>query len=301
QRYMQYSREVGREKQDAKFTRDVLIPACEEILRGYRNGTRFDIHADTDGLITGGSRETQLTWMDAKIGDDTFTARYGKAVEVNAMWYCAHAWLGDVFRGADDAKADRYARQADQIAASFANVFWNDGCGYLNDCVNPAGADSSLRANQIFAVSLPHSPLTPQQQRKVVDAVAQNLLTPFGLRTLAPHDSRYCGCYTGASESRERAYHQGTVWAWLIGGFVEAYLKVEGSDGTNSATAARRAKKWLAGFDTHLNETCLGSISEIFDGDAPHTPRGCCAQAWSVAEVLRAKLLVDAALQKAKK
>ena len=303
QRYVQYSRDTGREKQGMQFWCEVLAPACEEILEGYRNAARFDIHADTDGLITGGSRKTQLTWMDAKIGDEIFTSRYGKAVEVNALWYCAHAGLGIIFRSLNDTlKADRYTQQAKKIAMSFVDVFWNTECGYLNDCVNDTGIDSSLRPNQIFAVSLPQSPLTLPQQRGVVNVVREKLLTPLGLRTLSPQDPGYCREYAGGSENRERAYHQGTVWAWLIGPFIEAYLKVEDADNNSKKLAtARRAKKWLAEFDEHLNQACIGSISEIFDGDAPHTPRGCFAQAWSVGEILRAKMLVEAALQKAKK
>lgn len=300
ERYIQYSLAAGRERQAMRFWSDVLAPACEAILDGYRNGTRFGIHADTDGLITGGSRETQLTWMDAKSGDNVLTSRYGKAVEVNALWYCSHAWLGEIFRGLDDTKADIYMQRVRKIAESFVKIFWNSECGYLNDCVNDAGVDSTLRPNQILAVSLPHSPLTLPQQRGVVDVVREKLLTPLGLRTLCPQAPGYCGQYVGDSTNRDRAYHHGTVWAWLIGPFIEAYLKVENADdrsGGSKKLAARRAKKWLSRFDMHLDEGGIGSISEIFDGDAPHTPRGCFAQGWSVGEVLRAKMLVEAAIQ----
>jgi predicted glycogen debranching enzyme len=271
---------------DDVFCWEELLPACREILRCYTAGTRFGIGAADDGLLVGGSDETQLTWMDAKLGQTVITSRAGKAVEVNALWYCAHRILADRLAVADKDAAAEYAGAAETIGEAFVKTFWNEQFGWLNDCVGEHGPDASLRPNQIFAVSLPHSPLDAHKQRTVVKVVQENLLTPFGLRTLSPADPRYRRRYGGSWESRDRAYHQGTVWAWLIGPFIEAYLKVEGPAG------AAQAKKWLAGFDGHLKAAGLGSVSEIFDGDAPHTPRGCFAQAWSVAEVLRAKMLV---------
>jgi len=273
---------------DADFWRHFLMPTCDAILRAYQQGTQFDIHADADGLLTGGSHRTQLTWMDAALGDEVVTSRNGKAVEVNALWYHAHRVMAQRCRGIDDALADHYAHQADLIAPAFVQAFWCEDGRYLYDCVGPGGSDASIRPNQIFAVSLPHSPLAPDQQADVVRTVTQHLLTPRGLRTLSPADERYRGRYGGSWESRDRAYHQGTVWAWLIGAFTEAYLKVE--DYTPFALA--QARQWLDGFDDHLHEACLGQINEIFDGDSPHAPCGCVAQAWSVAEVLRARQLV---------
>jgi predicted glycogen debranching enzyme len=273
---------------DGNFWRNFLMPTCDTILRAYQQGTQFDIHADADGLLTGGSDRTQLTWMDAALGDEVVTSRNGKAVEVNALWHSAHRMMAQQCRGVDDALADHYAHQADLIGPAFVRAFWFEDGRYLYDCVGPGGSDASIRPNQIFAVSLPHSPLSPDQQADVVRTVTKHLLTPRGLRTLSPEDDNYRGRYGGSWESRDRAYHQGTVWAWLIGGFIEAYLKVENF----TPFALAQAQQWLDGFAEHLNEACLGHISEIFDGDAPHAPRGCSAQAWSVAEVLRALQLV---------
>lgn len=274
------------------FWREVLRPACDEILRGYASGTDFHIHTVGDGLLVGGGRNTQLTWMDAKLGEQVITSRWGKAVEINALWHSAHRILAEHARKDDPQKARNYAHTAEVIAESFRQTFWNEQVGWLNDCVNDDGVDASLRPNQLLAVSLPHSPLTADQQKAVVDICRKKLLTPLGLRSLSPDDPRYRRRYGGSWESRERAYHQGTVWAWLIGPFIEAYLQVEGA--TTNPPAVKRAQGYLAGFDGHLNDACLGQVSEIFDGDPPHTPRGCCAQAWSVAEVLRARQLVKA-------
>jgi glycogen debranching enzyme len=233
--------------------------------------------------------------MDAKLGKEIITARFGKAVEINAMWANAHRFLADRLGAVDPAAAKDFAAKSEQIDESFRRVFWNDQFGWLNDVVNDFGADASLRPNQILAVALPHSPLSDEQQRAVVDVVEAGLLTPMGLRTLSPRDPRYRRRYGGCSESRERAYHQGTVWAWLIGPFIEAYLKVR----TGDSGALRQADGWLEAFDEHLDRAGVGHVSEIFDGDPPHEPRGCIAQAWSVAEVLRAKRLVARARQEA--
>lgn len=281
---------------DTDFFQKTLLPACETIVNRYHDGTRFGIHAAADSLLWGGDADTQLTWMDAKLGDEAITARYGKTVEINALWYAAHRILAAGFARSDAEKAARYAAQADFIAMAFNQVFWNEKFGWLNDVVNDVGADASLRPNQIFAVSLPFSPLPADRQKAVLGAVETNLLTPVGLRTLSPADPRYRRRYGGSCESRERAYHQGTAWAWLLGPFIEAYLHVHA--GENATTAAKKkaraqAKHYLAEFDTHLDKAGVGSVNEIFDGDKPHNPRGCFAQAWSVAEVLRAKCLVE--------
>ncbi len=274
---------------DRGFWRDVLMPTANAILTAYRNGTRFDIHADADGLVMGGSADTQLTWMDAKLGAEPITPRHGKAVEVNALWYCAHRTLAQRCEGVDPGLAKHYAHLAELIAPAFVRAFWNQPQGCLYDCISDTGPDATIRPNQIFAVSLPHSPLLPQQQAQVVRTVGRHLLTPLGLRTLSPSDSRYRRRYGGSWESRDRAYHQGTVWAWLIGPYVEAMLKVE----ADKAKAVEEARRCLHAFDAHLHEAGLGSVSEIFDAEAPHHPRGCIAQAWSVAEVLRAHLLAE--------
>lgn len=262
-----------------------LLPAINWIMESYRRGTRFGIHADTDKLITGGDAETQLTWMDAKYNGITFTPRYGKAVEINALWYSNLCHLARFYKGRQPENAHFYTELASQVAHSFVRLFWNEQTGYLNDCVHPDGiADTSLRPNQILAVSLPFSPLDNLHQQKVVAAVERELLTPRGLRSLAPSDPRYKGRYCGHQGQRDAAYHQGTVWGWLIGPFIEAYLKAH----NHSSDAKRKCRTWLAPLLRHLEEeACIGSISEIFEGDPPHEPCGAFAQAWSVAETLR--------------
>ena len=274
---------------DAAFWASTLMPAAHTILTAYHDGTHFDIRADADGLLTGGSPQTQLTWMDVRLGDEAVTPRWGKAVEINALWHSAHRIMADREGGLDAGLATHYAHEAELIALAFVRAFWNDEAGCLFDCVRDDGADASIRPNQVFAVSLPHSPLAPHQQRAVMQVVTRDLLTPMGLRTLSPDDKRFRERCGGSWESRDRAYHQGTVWAWLIGPFIEAYLKTEGA----KPFAVEQARSWLAAFGPHLDRAGLGFISEIFDGKAPHTPRGCIAQAWSVAEVLRARMLVE--------
>lgn len=276
---------------DTAFWEEVLLPACRKILTHYAVGTRFHIHAEPDGLLWAGSRDTQLTWMDAKVGQEAITPRWGKAVEINALWYCAHRILADRLSRSAPAEAAVFAEQADRIAKAFAEVFWNRQYEWLNDVVNEDGPDASLRPNQIFAVSLPYSPLSAGQQGCVLRAVRENLFTPMGLRTLSPRDRRYRDRYGGCAESRDRAYHQGTVWAWLMGPFLEAHLKVENA--ARNPKAIAQAEAWLFDLDAHLDTAGLGHISEIFDGSPPHEPHGCFAQAWSVAEVLRAKCLIE--------
>jgi predicted glycogen debranching enzyme len=268
-----------------------IISAIRWIIDSFSNGTQFGIHADADGLITGGNEGTQLTWMDAKYNGVAFTPRYGKAVEVNALWYNGLCCLAQFYAGRDEELARHYESMADKVAASFCELFWNEAVGYLNDCILPDGSiDASLRPNQIFAVSLQFSPLPRHQQRAVVDAVQKNLLTPYGLRTLSVQDSRYKGEYTGPQQQRDEAYHQGTVWPYLIGPFVESYLKVNDF----SRESRRRAVEFIEPLMRHLTEDgCLGQLCEIFDGDAPHKPRGCIAQAWSVAELIRAYKLIN--------
>jgi len=257
----------------------------------YQKGTRFGIHADTDGLIAAGSEQTQLTWMDAKYDGLAITARYGKAVEVNALWYNALQMLARFYAKRNAEQAKLYKSMADKVATNFRKLFWNERSGYLNDCILPDGSvDATLRPNQIFAVSLSFSPLSIHQQSSVVNVVQKDLLTPFGLRTLSPQDNRYRGIYTGPQQQRDQAYHQGTVWPYLIGPFVQAYLKVNGF----SRKSKKKAAEFIKPLMQHLTrDGCLGQISEIFDGDYPHKPRGCFAQAWSVAELIRAYLLIN--------
>jgi predicted glycogen debranching enzyme len=256
-----------------------LFPVLENIVAWHRDGTRYRIHVDGDGLLMSGEAGVQLTWMDAKVGDWVVTPRTGKAVEINALWYNALRSMAMFARRLHrppepwDALADRVRRGFDR--------FWSSGHGRCFDVINtPFGDDASLRPNQIFAVSLPHSPLSRERRRAVVDACARSLVTSYGLRSLAPDDPQYCGRYGGDQWSRDSAYHQGTVWAWLLGPFAIAHARVYGD--------VQAARSFLAPVGDHLRDHGLGSIAEIFDGDAPFAPNGCVAQAWSVAEVLRA-------------
>jgi predicted glycogen debranching enzyme len=258
---------------DQDLFSNLLMPACEEIIDGYRKGTRFHIRMDeSDGLIWAGDEQSQLTWMDAKHGENVFTPRHGKPVEINALWYNALCLLGD---GALAAK----------VKENFVKSFWISPYRGLADVVRGDGErDDSIRINQIFAVSLPHSPLGEDQQRAVVEVVRRELLTPLGPRTLARGHGKYRPQLAGGPFSRDSAYHNGTVWPWLIGGFLDAYLRVN----ANSDAAREQAREWLKPLLYHMeNEACIGSISECADGDAPHHAVAACAQAWSVAEVLR--------------
>ena len=274
---------------------DRLLPAVISIINSYQHGTLFGIHADHDGLITAGDGSTQLTWMDAKYEGVAFTPRYGKSVEVNALWFNALMLLSQYLTDTDsddEQLLNTVRTRADIVRKSFCRLFWNESWGWLNDCILPDGtADATLRPNQIFAVSLPFSPLPLAQQKAVVAIVEEKLLTPFGLRTLSPDDNRYCGTYTGPQSERDRAYHQGTVWPYLIGPFVSAYLKVNGSNSKTKKAAARFIEPLLTNL---TSDGCIGNICEIFDGDPPQRPKGCFAQAWSVAELIQAYLLVTA-------
>ena len=261
---------------------DGLAPAVDKILQAYHDGTRFDIHADADGLLTGGDANTQLTWMDVKFNDQAVTPRWGKCVEINALWHAA--LRAAARRATDPRRKDQYSAQARQVADAYAPTFWNEHARCLYDCVTPESKDDSIRPNQVIAISLPHCPLSRERRRAVLEVARRDLLTPLGLRTLSPRCPGYRGQYGSSWESRDRAYHQGTVWPWLIGPFVEAHLRTHDF----SPEARRQGRQWLEAFEQHLAQAGVGSISEICEGDAPHRPVGCIAQAWSVAEVLRA-------------
>ena len=257
-----------------------LFPVLAEIIDWYCRGTRYNIHLDAaDGLLYAGETGVQLTWMDAKVDDWVVTPRMGKPVEVNALWYNALRTMAKFARSLSKPERE-YEAMADRISASFSR-FWNERTGYCYDVLDGSdGDDASLRPNQIFAVSLPESPLTSVQQKQVVDVCGRMLLTSHGLRSLSPEDPQYQGSYGGDQLHRDGAYHQGTVWGWLIGPFAIAHLRVY----KNPAMA----RSFLEPMANHLYDRGVGSLSEIFDGDAPITPRGCIAQAWTVAEVLRA-------------
>lgn len=270
---------------DYEFVRTNLYEVLKNIIHWHEKGTRYQIHVDRDGLLFAGEPGVQLTWMDSKIGEWVVTPRIGKPVEIQALWFnalCVMAELATKFGNSAD--AEQFATMAKRAKVSFNHQFWNESTGCLYDVVDGDARDGSIRPNQIFAVSLPHSMLDDERAKKIVAVVERDLLTPVGLRSLAPSDSNYIGIYQGDMRSRDSAYHQGTVWPWPMGAFITAYLKAN----KKSKLARQQAGKWLDGFLPHLNEACLGQISEIFDGDAPHSARGCVAQAWSVAELLRA-------------
>ena len=276
---------------DSKTFTQELLPTVRWIVDSFQKGTRFGICADSDGLVTGGSEETQLTWMDAKFQGTAFTPRYGKAVEINALWYNNLCCLARFYQDRDTQTAERFNSMSRTVAESFCGLFWNEAAGYLNDCILPDGSpDASLRPNQIFAVSLPFSALSAERQKRVVGVVQDNLLTPYGLRTLNVEDNRYRGEYTGPQRERDEAYHQGTVWPYLIGPFVQAYLKVNNFSQESKSKAAEFIEPLLQSL---TEDGCLGQVSEIYDGNAPHRPKGCFAQAWSVAELIRAYQLIN--------
>jgi predicted glycogen debranching enzyme len=277
--YFEALRQYYAATRDRKFLRG-LFGVLADILEWHVRGTRFNIHVDpTDGLLHAGEAGVQLTWMDAKVGDWVVTPRTGKPVEVNALWYNALLSMAEFARAVEKPPAE-YDRMAAQARAGFQR-FWSPTMACCLDVIDgPEGDDASLRPNQLLAVSLPNSPLDPEQQRGVVDACARHLLTSCGLRSLAPTHPQYQGRYEGCQRRRDAAYHQGTVWAWWLGPFVTAHLRVYRD--------AVKAVSFLEPIAHHLKAHGLGSVSEIFDGDPPFTPRGCTAQAWSVAEVLRA-------------
>jgi predicted glycogen debranching enzyme len=264
-----------------------LFPVLAEIIDWHCRGTRYNIHLDaSDGLLYAGEAGVQLTWMDAKVGDWVVTPRIGKPIEINALWYCALRSIAKFARQLGKPYKE-YDVLADRTLIKFSR-FWNADTGYCYDVLDsPDGDDASLRPNQIFAVSLPgigskgYAPLlTPNQQRGVVDTCGRSLLTSHGLRSLAPNHPQYQGHYGGNQLQRDGAYHQGTTWGWLLGSFALAHLQVYGD--------RAQARQFLEPIGHHLLAHGLGTCSEIFDGDAPMTPRGCIAQAWTVAEVLRA-------------
>jgi predicted glycogen debranching enzyme len=270
---------------DLAFVQEELYRVLTDIVSWHVRGTRFGIKLDPTGLLSSGEPGVQLTWMDAKVGDWVVTPRRGKPVEIQALWYNAVCTLEDIAtRLGDETARKRYNTMAALTKWSFNRLLWNGRGGHLYDVVNGGPPDASIRPNQILAVSLPYSMLSPERTKQVVNVVQRHLLTPYGLRSLAPSDPQYRGRYTGDGASRDAAYHRGTVWPWLMGPFLTAYIKVNGG----SESARRKAEQWLAPLKEHIADAGLGQISEIFEGDAPHRPVGCIAQAWSVAEVLRA-------------
>jgi predicted glycogen debranching enzyme len=282
----------------------LLAPACLDIISHYRRGTDFNIAMDPqDKLITAGTNATQLTWMDAKRDGVTFTPRHGKAVEINALWHAALRELSIAVHDADSILAANLNDLAGVIATSFRAQFWNAKLGCLHDTLTPADGAApawipqpDIRPNQLFAVSLPHSPLSIEQQRSVLTCVRERLLTPYGLRTLDPADPRFIGRYEGNLFERDRAYHNGTAWPWLLGPYAEALLRVGGFSEQSRKEARAALQPILAemrGVPTRSGPCgCLGQIAEIYDGGSPQRPQGCPAQAWSIAEALRVMLMI---------
>jgi len=283
--YFEAIRAYAEKTKDYDFVRENLYEKLAGIVAWHLRGTRYNIRVDTDGLLYAGAKGTQLTWMDAKYGDTVFTPRTGKPVEIQALWYNALKIMADFAERFDDADGkNQYESMANAARLGFNRVFWNETEQCLFDVVVNGRRDGAVRPNQIFAVSLSYAILDDAEKaRKVVEKVEKELLTPVGLRSLSPQDSQYCRVYTRSPFERDSCYHQGTVWGWLIGGFVDAHRKI-------FPGAEDKIEKILQGFNAHLTEAGIGQISEIFDTDAPFNPRGCFAQAWSVAEVLRVKL-----------
>lgn len=261
-----------------------LLGAVRSILTAYRAGTRFGIGVGEDGLLAGGAPGRALTWMDAIVDGEPVTPRRGRPVEINALWHAALKSAARLERLAGETgRARELEGEAWHVARRFNETFWFAEKEHLYDVVGEEGPDKSLRPNQIFAVSLTDDLLPPHRARSIYWTVRRRLLTPFGLRTLDTRDPRYRGKCEGTQRERDTAYHQGTVWPWLLGAFADAHFRVFG----NTSDSRRSMRTWLAPLRAHVREAGLGSLSEIFDGDAPHAPRGCFAQAWSVAEVLR--------------
>ncbi|MEM8887719.1 MAG: amylo-alpha-1,6-glucosidase [Bacteroidota bacterium] len=268
---------------DLDAARETLLPAMKEILDWHQKGTRFNIKMEEDGLLRGGEAGYALTWMDAKVGDWTPTPRYGKAVEINALWY--NAW--EIYRSTlrmlgKREEMNQVSPKAKWIRKQFVQNFWNEETGALYDLIDGDHKDASIRPNQVFAISLPYTCLSPSKAASVLNKVEQELLTPVGLRSLSHKDHDFRGKYCGNLVDRDAAYHQGTVWSWLMGPYMDASIRVKGSLGKE------QSRQLISYLEEHYRgEGAIGSISEIFDGNANHKARGCFAQAWSIAEILR--------------
>jgi len=265
---------------DFKFVQQQLWEGLKAIVDSHEKGTAFSIRLDGDGLLVHGP---QLTWMDAEVDGEVVTPRAGKAVEIQALWYNALKTIQFLANKFDEISlAEKYAEMAFEAQKSFNEKFWNRESGCLFDVVAASGVDALLRPNQIIAVALDFTMLDYDKSEQIVDVVQRELVTPYGLRTLARSDSRYKGMYVGDRRSRDQAYHNGTVWAWLLGPYITACRK------TRISSDYELKKSLMSLFTQQITKAGLGTISEVFDGDTPHTPRGCIAQAWSVAEPLRA-------------
>ncbi len=278
-KYLEYT---GGEE-DYQFIKDKIYPSLKKVLQAYETGTRYNIHMDTDGLILGGGELDQLTWMDVRVGDWVVTPRHGKAVEINALWYnalCVMEKLSSKFK--ED--GTKYKELAAKVKNSFVQEFWNEELQCLYDVVGDHDKEDHIRPNQIWAVSLPYTMLSREQETKIVQKVYQQLYTPYGIRSLSNQDKEYQSKYIGKLIQRDGAYHMGTSWGYITGAFITAYCKVHNYE----KEAILRAKEMCEYFQDHMQDGCLNGIAEIFDGDFANTSRGCYSQAWSVGEILRA-------------
>ena len=270
---------------DRKFIEEKILPALSSVIEWHDKGTRYNIQVDEDGLLSGGTDGVQLTWMDAKAGDWVFTPRSGKAVEINALWYNALEIIAYMHRTlGEKVAAKEFTYRAKKVKRAFVKTFWNKEQGYLFDYINGDKKDAAIRPNQIFAISLPFSLLSPAKSVDLLDMVESHLLTPFGLRSLSPDHLDYHAYYVGDQWLRDSAYHQGIVWSWLIGPYIDALVRVRGNVGRE------QARSFLDSFLKQMGIKGVGSISEIFDAEVPFTARGCIAQAWSIAELLRVSI-----------
>jgi predicted glycogen debranching enzyme len=267
---------------DKQFVLEEILPVLKDIIEWHQKGTRYHIHDEADGLLYSGEEGVQLTWMDAKVGDWVVTPRRGKAVEIQALWYNAMRIYENLLTlHHEEIQAAVIAEKAELVKMSFQKQFWNADDNCLYDVIDGDYKDNSLRPNQLFAISLPYPLLDGKKAKAVLKIVGEQLYAPVGLRSLPAGDPRYIGIYGGDAMHRDSSYHQGTVWSWLLGAYVDSIMMVKGKGQKGIA------KRVIDNFKYHLNEGCIGSVSEIFDADAPHHPRGCIAQAWGVAEVLR--------------
>jgi predicted glycogen debranching enzyme len=267
---------------DKQFVLNEMLPVMADIISWHQKGTRFNIREDVDGLLRAGTAGVQLTWMDAKFGDTVVTPRIGKAVEVNALWYNALQVYAALLQLNRKRKmATDIKNKAAVTQQSFISKFWNNKGGYLYDVIDGEYEDDRFRPNQLFAITLPFPLIYHKKGKQVLKAVKEKLYTPFGLRTLSLDDPGYTGIYDGDQERRDRGYHQGAAWSWLLGPYVDAIMKLQG------VRAKPMARKVIHEFREHLNDGGIGTVSEIFDGNPPHHSKGCIAQAWGVAELLR--------------
>jgi predicted glycogen debranching enzyme len=274
--YLTYRSDIEWQEEALKLIQQSFYPALKSIVNCHLAGTRYGIHADNEGFLRAGDNTTQLTWMDATVGEIAITPRADRPVEIQALWYNALCILEEFGREfGDQTGADYYSGVAHKLRSNFERVFWNEDSRCLYDAVREGTVDAALRPNQVIVAGLRHCLLSKQRAIEVLDVVKRELLTPYGLRTLSRNDPQYRGTYQGDVWSRDCAYHKGTVWPWLAGPFFSA--KIWFSDDPEKALL--EAQAWLDRFNDHFKDAGLGQISEIFDGDVPHQPRGCIAQA----------------------